>query len=329
MSRRTCSPLPHIAIVGAGMCGLACAQRLLQAGISPTLYDKGRGIGGRLATRRVGDGLSFDHGAQYVTARGSAFSMALDKAIAADRASRWNPEGRRDAGSTGGDWIVGTPGMSALAKLLADSVDVRVSQEVSAVRRDTDGWRVHTASDPVGAVFDVVVVTIPAPQARALLTASPEFHDDLNRVGIAPCWALLIAFDESLDVPFDVRRSETEDLTWIARNSSKARRGDEKDCWVVHASPTWSSENLELDRETVAGAMSDLLARTVGRDLPAPHYVAAHRWRYALTTEPLGRPFLASRDLTLLVGGDWCLGARVEYAFESGQAIADTLLARR
>lgn len=326
---RNLSPSPRVAIIGAGMCGLACAKRLLKAGLLPTVFDKGRGIGGRMATRRGGAGLNFDHGAQYVTARLPAFSTMLEEAIATERASDWNPDGRRDTVSAAGDWIVGTPDMSALAKFLSDGLDVRVSQEVRAVRRDAHGWRVQTTSNPAGAVFDFVVVTAPAPQARTLLADSPEFQAELDRVVMAPCWALLIAFDERLEVPFDVRRPETGDLGWLARNSSKSGRSAEKDCWVIHASPAWSIAHLELGRESVAATMSGLLARTVGRDLPTPHFVTAHRWRYALTTEPLGRPFLASRDQTLLVGGDWCLGARVEYAFESGLAIADALLSRR
>ena len=67
-----------IIIIGAGMAGLTCARRLTYAGMDVRILDKGRGIGGRLATRRTDTGLTFDHGAQYVTARGPGFQRTVN-----------------------------------------------------------------------------------------------------------------------------------------------------------------------------------------------------------------------------------------------------------
>ena len=78
----------RVAIIGAGMAGLAAARLLREAGASCTIFDKSRGLGGRMATRRTGD-FSFDHGAQYFTARGPRFRALVDDWSAAGHAAGW------------------------------------------------------------------------------------------------------------------------------------------------------------------------------------------------------------------------------------------------
>jgi predicted NAD/FAD-dependent oxidoreductase len=317
----------RIAVIGGGMCGLACAHRLCAEGLAPTIFEKSRGLGGRLATRRLEDGITFDHGAQYLTARGVAFQEMLHQSMNAETAGHWAPNQYGRKSHAAENWIVGTPGMNAIVKPLAKGIDVQFATEVSAIDRDADGWRVQTPPDPGGVLFDFIVLTAPAPQARALMAFNPEIVEDLDRVSIAPCWALLVSFETPSNLPFDVLRPEDGSLAWIARNSSKPGREARKECWIAHASPSWSAAHLELDRDTVTKKLVGLFSESFGGGLPEIHYAAAHRWRYALTTEPLGRPFVSSDDQTAYIGGDWCLGARVENAYESGRAIAAALIA--
>ena len=42
-----------VGVIGAGMAGLACARELAAKGFEVTVFDKGRGLGGRTATRRA------------------------------------------------------------------------------------------------------------------------------------------------------------------------------------------------------------------------------------------------------------------------------------
>ena len=316
-----------IAIIGAGMAGLTCARYLATLGFRPTVFEKSRGLGGRLATRRVEEGLAFDHGAQYVTARSAAFRRALQTAREAGVAARWIP-GRTDPPGPGEDeWFVGAPAMNALVQPLAEGIDLRLSSKVTAIRRDGDAWRIVGPSKEAEGPFDVVVCTAPAPQAQRLLASEPEVAVALGGVSMAPCWALMLRFAKPVDPGFDVRRAESEDLAWIARNGSKPGRDSAADCWVVHAGPDWSRRHLELDRDLAAALLVEMLPRAFGLRLPRVEGAVAHRWRYARTTKPLGAPFLGFVANSLFLGGDWCLGARVECAFESGLAIAQALTA--
>jgi len=315
-----------IGIIGAGVCGLACANLLKSEGYSPTIIEKSRGIGGRMATRRADGGIDFDHGAQYVTARNPDFKALMAEAIRDGSADYWYPSPIDSNTSMPEDWVVGLPGMSGFVKPLANGIDIRLSTDVTGVDRVSNSWCIRTQKKPNGDIFDRVVVTAPAPQARTLLVSEPSIGSELGGVSIEPCLALMVAFEEALSVKFDAQRWDSGDLAWVARNSSKPKRDNAGDCWVIHASPLWSAKHLELERDEIAQKLLSLFESTLGVALPSICHMSGHKWRYALTTSPLGKPFLASKDKSLFVGGDWCLGARVEYAFESGQAIAAAVI---
>lgn len=317
---------PRIAIIGAGIAGLSCARSLADGGLSPIVFEKSRGLGGRLATRRAGEGMAFDHGAQFLTARSPAFRDFVESAQRAETAAGWSPRIAGEGGDAGRGWYVGVPAMNALVKPLAEGLDIRLRSQVASIERKQDAWFLQGVEEPGDARFDVVVSTVPAPQARALLGETEGFAGRLDQVAIDPCWSLMLAFGAPFDPGFDVWRSDHGPLSVVARNNSKPRRAAGPGCWVVHASPAWSRENLERPAEEIAVQMTAMLAEALGGRLPAPRHAVAHRWRYAKTRQALGTSFLCNDAQTLLAGGDWCLGARVEFGFESGQAMAMALL---
>jgi len=313
----------RIALLGAGLAGLAAARRLCSAGASVRLYDKGRAPGGRVATRRAGGG-QFDHGAQYFTARGEPFAAALREAGAAP----W-PDATR---------FVGTPSMSALPRALATGLDIALSRQIIGIERDGASWRVRhadaawvrpgqTETDAPTACdgpYDAVGVTCPAPQAAPLIAAlRGDWAAHLAATLAAPCWTLMLRFDARLDLP-DTLRPDTGPIGWAARDSAKPGRDGTSECWVVQATAAWSQARLEDAPDSVSEALCAALAP----GLPSPAFAAAHRWRYALVERPLGEPCLADPSLGLALGGDWCLGPRGEAAWESGEALAAALLAR-
>ena len=323
------APRPlRVAVIGAGMTGLACAGALHRAGAAVTLFDKSRRVGGRLATRRV-DGLMFDHGAQYATARDPAFVSVMQAIAAAGNAAPW--------AAAGGDRWSGVPGMSALATHMEQQGigGLHAGRHVAFLHRDGHGWRVRhrdaaetrpgLVSDTGGDVagpFDRIAVAVPAPQAVGLLQPH-VFAAEAARAGMAPCWAAMLAFDEATAAP-DLLRPDAGPLRWIARDSSRPGRAAKPECWVAHATPEWSRTHLEQPTEAVLASLRAAFAAVTGI-AATPRYAAVHRWRYALAEAPLGTPALWDAAAGLGVCGDWCLGARVEAAFLSGRALADMM----
>lgn len=303
----------RIAIIGSGMAGLACASRLSEAGLSPTVFDKGRGLGGRMATRRAEGGFQFDHGAQVIPCEDTGFRGLLENAKAAGHIAEW------DTGD-GNAKAVGAPGMTALAKYLAQGLDLHQHSEISSVTRSDGAWDL-TSEHSLG-TFDRVICTAPAPQTRKLV--GHALSDPLDNVAYAPSLTLMVVLNRPLDSP-DAQAYPTGDLAWIAHDSAKPGRPS-RHCWVAQASADWSTAHLELSKDDIATRMLDLFLTHHGLDATDVAYATAHRWRYALVTDPLGQPFATSSDGTLHAGGDWCLGPHIEHAWRSGTAIAEDIL---
>jgi renalase len=308
-----------IAIIGAGIAGAAAARRLSDAGRRVVVIDKGRGPGGRMATRRGPDSLRFDHGAQYFTARDPRFSALVEDWTARGVAGPWGGEGRH----------VGVPGMSAPVRDLLEGIDLRCGRAVGRLTREGGGWRLTESdgTDLAGdTAFSRVLLTCPSPQSLALLASAGQDLPGVAEVRYAPCWTLMLACDgPSLpDGPVREDRDPQAVLAWIAENDSKPGR-EGGVALVAHASPSWTRANLEAKADDVADRLVAALRDTV--PVGEIRHRAAHRWRYAAVERAVGEPCLFAPETGLGFAGDGCLGPRVEFAYLSGLALAERVLA--
>lgn len=313
-----------IAVIGAGMAGMSCAAHLMDAGFAVTIFDKGRRPGGRIATRHVEGIGQFDHGAQYFTVRGEAFKERLKPIARLGMIGRWEAAGR----ARGSLRYVAVPEMNALARAFAEGLDIRQSVRIEELEQGDEGWLLVDADARRHGPFAQVVLAVPAPQAAPLLSASTAMSAAADGAVINPSWSTLIAFAGSLKVPFEIALPQTGPLNWIARDSSKPSRPNFADCWVLHGGPGWSLANIEGDPREIADQMLRAFEAAISQTV-TPIHIEAHRWRHALVETPLGRPFLYEAELGLGACGDWCLGPRIEFAWESGAAIAAEIIQRR
>ncbi len=306
----------NVAIIGAGIAGLACARRLSNAGLSLVVFDKGRGVGGRLATRRAAGGRQFDHGAQYITAQSDAFAATLYDARIKGAIAQW------DDGSCKPRYV-GVPGMSGFAKHLATGLEIKQRVSVIGIKEGAHGWLVETNCGKC--VFDRVISTVPAPQTVALLGSPYDINSQLSQVEFEPCLALMVSLRPGFTRPFLHVSDRDSALSWIAQDSTKPGRPDPS-CWVAQANSDWSAQHLELNLDEIKERMLELFCPRLGISREQIDCVVVHRWRYARVAEPLGRDFVCNSTKTFYAGGDWCLGQRVEDAWTSGDAIAWDLL---
>jgi predicted NAD/FAD-dependent oxidoreductase len=318
----------RVAVVGAGIAGLTCARELARADARVTVFERSRGIGGRLATRRHGP-YAFDHGAQYITARSRPFARYADVAARAGAVSRWKPrvlEDQRAWDEPIEDWLVGDPGMSGLVRPLTRGLEIQTGVMVHELLQGPQGWELHTDSGRRNQVFSAVVVAVPAPQALSLLGPHGRAFRHLAGVRFAPCWAAMMAFDVPLDAGADACRWTQGPLAWAACDTTKPGRPTGAQAWVVHASSQWSREHLEADAQDVAPLLLREFGQAIGQALPSPCHLEAHRWRHAFVEQPLGLPCLVDEEIAAGACGDWCIAPRVEAAYESGRTLAHSVL---
>ncbi len=321
MSMAAAVPSRGIAIVGAGLAGLAGAQVLADAGRPVILFDKGRRPGGRLSSRVLDTALgpaAADHGAPCFTARDADFVRQVTRWHEAGLVTPWP--------AVPGAWV-GVPAMSAPLADMAGRLDVRWSSRVERLERRNGAWSIDGERfDEPG--FTALAVAVPAEQA-ALLVAQhdPGLAAQAAQRRSAPCWTLVAAFAERLPGGRDVLPASA-DIFWAARDSAKPGRGSSQaEVWVVHASATWSTAHLEHEAGAVAAELLAVLAREVGAPLPIPLALLAHRWRYARALESGSGVSLWNPALGLGLCGDWLLGPEVEDAWLSGTRLARRMLA--
>lgn len=337
-------PCASVAVIGAGLAGAACARGLQAAGVQVTVFDKSRGVGGRLATRRTRVNLpgqadavevAFDHGAPQIVARSPRLRSVLARAEQAGVVVPWAPRVHAPwPGPTHGPGHIALPGMPGFVRHVLGDTPVQLAQAVQRLQRGRDGrWRVIVEGREVG-VFDQVVLAMPPAQAAALLAGHHEvWSEALAAWPMCPVWTLMAVTDE-VDWPWDAAEPPTGALTWITRNDRRPGRTrlPGTAVWVAHAHAAWSQGHLDDDPADVAESLSAALAGAWSRAERAAvrwHHRAVHRWRYAAA----GRPPLDARlcwwdaGRGLGVCGDYLAGGDVDGAWRSGDELGDRMAA--
>lgn len=335
---------PSVAVIGTGLAGAACAHALRLAGYSVHTFDKSRGPGGRLATRRVEwvdrQGVActtpFDHGAVGITASDPTFQTFIDHAVRAGWLAEWKPA------RTGGSGLaddrarlhVPAPDMPALCRHLLDGVAATWSFAVDGLSKGPLGWQVQASGERHSTPFDAVVLALPPAQSAPLL--SPHRRDWAAQAAEAPmqpCWTLFgIAEAPQAALGWDLARPPSGPLEWVMRNEARPgrKRVTGQAHWVVHAQAGWSRQHLEQPTAWVRQQLQAALAEYLGQPVDW-HHAVVHRWRYALPQAPgLAMPGSCWWDVAQRLGvcGDFLGGLGVEGAWLSAQSLSAALLQR-
>lgn len=350
----------QLAIIGAGMAGLA-AGRALRARFPDwaiTIYEKSRGIGGRVATRRRA-GFTFDHGAQCIKSPSPAVERLITDELASDTLRRialptWtfdaaNTIAEGDAAQNAAQNYTYADGNNRLGKLLADELDVRREVRIAALQRTTTDDRRPSAAgagrwmllDLAGATIgaaDLVLLTPPAPQIVELLTASDfDATTLLAALGAARyrrCISLALAYDRLIARPFYalINSDRAHPISWLALEHAKGaeRCPPEHSLLIAQMAAQWSVDHYETPLDTLTPLITEYVSALLGDDLGAPLWADLQRWRYSLpdaaadfdTLNQLGAPH------GLFFAGDYTDSkGRVHLAIERGWQVAELIAA--
>jgi renalase len=312
-----------IAVIGAGMSGVTLAKKLSVLN-EVTIFDKSRGIGGRMTTRRADD-FHFDHGAQFFTAKSDEFKEFCQKAKDDNIIEEWkcrfseiidgdiNMQSRIDSDP----YFVAKPQMNSLCKYVGKDLNILLSKQIESANFDDNKWTLKTVQGELFDNFDYLFLAIPSHQAINLIPESFKYFDIVSNIKMTGCFTLMLGFKEGLKIDFDAALVKESIINWISVNGSKPKR-PHGFCVVVNSDNQWADSNIEEDLEVVKQKMTTSLKKILQFDLNNINYHNIHRWRYANSNFREGCKSLFDPGLNLGVCGDWLIGGKVENAFLSG-----------
>lgn len=330
-----------VLIIGGGIAGASLAATLDLQKYDVQILDKGRGRGGRVATRRVqsnGYNFHFDHGAQYIEYREkqAEFHPILDRWREQGLVKEWSA---RIGEIRGGLFthtfedtpvFVGYPTMNQLVKSILPDISFHPNTRVASIRKEGDRYMV-ISEDETHYWADHIILTTPPTQAKEILNSVdlPELTSKLDQVHSSPRWALLLGFSTSLSVDFEAAFTpESSKIAYIANNSSKPER-PQNEAWIIHSTREWTEAALEFEPAVIKSELLDefqyIISQLSPDPLPGIIYQQVHRWRYAIISQSLPDRFVISNDNKIALAADYCGGNNIQSAYLSGLALGNHL----
>ncbi len=333
-----------IAIIGAGMAGITCAIELQKLGKNVIILEKSRGVGGRMATRRLFETIA-DHGTCYLSPKQPQFQAVFDRLIDAKVVTTWTntisilaPDGQLLKDPDLCPRYIAPGGMSSIAKYLSVGLDIRLNQKAIGIESVGDGWRIAIDGDTLTEIFaQTLISTVPAPQAVDLLAPVEdilpiEIIEQLRSVKFAPCISVMVSYTPAQLSHWYAHYPNVKavtcagdpNLAWLGVDSSK-RDPAAPPVFVLQSTADFAERYTAPNTSQLA--TTALLIHAGERFLPwlsRPQWQQTQVWRYAFAKNPLKVPYLQIKHpASLILTGDWCGGSKVENAVIAGLAVAE------
>ena len=311
-------------IIGAGISGLIAASHLRNCGQDVLVVDKSRGVGGRMATRRIGEA-TFDHGAQFFTVRSETFASFIAQAKESGDVREWcdgflfGDNGEVELRKDGHPRYCGTKGMTTLAKNLAKNLDVRLKERIQKAVYEDDLWYVSGVENYRA---KALILTAPIPQSLAIVE-NVEFtgRQELEKIEYTPCFAVMVKTSMPSEIPQPGGiKNASADIEWLGDNMQKGISSQPG--ITIHATAEFTEKNWDCDFDEVAKVLLQQAKKWLGGDVVT---YQVHRWRYCGPKQVYAQRCFIVKEMAMGMCGDAFAGPKVEGAFLSGLAVANEM----
>jgi renalase len=330
----------EVAVIGAGIAGLTCARQLQQAGKTVVLIDKSRGLGGRLATRRLA-ATHADHGVCYLQAKGDLFQGWIDELVSVGILRVWtngihhlSADGTLQPPTKSAPYYAAPMGATSIAKYLGRDLEIIGDKLITAISPIDNGWRLSAKDPQFSLTAAQVIIATPPVQALNIMRESvdPTCIQQLASVKFTRSITTIAAYpatDQTAAavIPWQgIHCIEHPSLAWIGLDSSKQIE-PKQPVLVIQSSAAFAEQYFDApDLSIIGQKLLDTVVPLIPT-LHTPELIQVHRWGYAFAQNPLTDRFItAQTNAPLYFCGDWCGGNRVESAYLSGMALANRIL---
>ncbi len=321
-----------IAIIGSGISGLAAARTLKKIA-DITIFEKSRGIGGRISTRRANP-FTFDHGAQYFLVKNADFKSFVSPYIKSGVVKRWDAYFKEfDEGKVISErqWdhsfahYVGAPSMNAFCKSLSNGLNIINNIRVQEVSNSNNGLKLFDENQGLLGTFDWVLSTIPSKQAIQILPSDSMIIEGISAIKMSACFTLMLGFEKNPNLGFDAAMIHNEIISWVSVNSSKPDRNSNNFSLVIQSTNTWADKNLAMEKNAVKKKMIKEASSILKTDLNEAVHKEVHGWHFANASKRDLGVFI-DHNMQIAACGDWCIHGRVESAYLSGKELAENVI---
>ena len=324
--------MKNVAVIGAGITGITLAN-LLQKKVNLTVFEKSRGVGGRMATRRA-EPYQFNHGAQYFKIENKEFKNFLQpliqnkiiKHLEANHIEILNKEVIKRTKTYNKIYYTPVSKMNSVVKyLINNNFFIKLLCKIDKTIKENDKWFIIDSDKASYGPYDWLFITIPPNQALEILYNNFKFLDIIKKIKMRSCYSLMLGFEKIKEFDFDTALFLDEDVQWL---SIRKKIIENKKYYnlLINSSYNFAEKNVNGSKDKISDYLIKQVSDIIKYELNNYEHKALHFWKYAMSEKNNNLGSLLDENLKVIVCGDWCMNGKVEGGFLSARDATSKLL---
>ena len=322
----------NVAVIGAGITGITLAN-LLHKKVNITVFEKSRGVGGRMATRRA-EPYQFNHGTQYFKIENKEFKDFLQplmvnkiiKPLKVNQIEILNKKVIKRNKIYNQQYFTAESKMNSVVKyLINNNFSIKLLCKIDKILKENDNWFIIDSENVSYGPYDWLFITIPSNQAIEILNNDFKFLDIIKKIKMRSCYSIMLGFDKIKEFDFDTALFLDEDVKWLSI-SKKTLEKKKYYNLLINSSYNFAEQNINGNKNKISDYLIKQVSDILKCELNNYEHKALHFWKYAISEKNNNLGSLLDEDLKLIISGDWCMNGKVEGGFLSAKNAANKLL---
>ena len=324
--------MQNVAVIGAGITGITIAN-LLHEKVNLTVFEKSRGVGGRMATRRA-EPYQFNHGTQYFKIENKEFKDFLQpliqnkiiKPLETNYIEIFNKKVIKRTKIDNKKYYTAESNMNSVVKyFINNNFFINLLCKIEKTVKKNGKWFIKDSENVSYGPYDWLFITIPSNQAIEILNNDFKFLNIIKKLKMKSCFSLMLGFDKIKEFDFDTALFLDEDVQWLAINKKMLEKKKYYNL-LINSSYNFAEQNINGNKDKISDYLIKQVSDILKCELNNYEHKALHFWKYAISEKNNNLGSLLDDNLKVIVSGDWCMNGKVEGGFLSAKDAVNKLL---